>query len=199
MLRLLGRATSGNVQKVVFFLNQEGIEYEREDYGRQFGNTGGDYLKMNPNGKVPTLVDDDLVVWESNTILRYLATRHDSDLYPSDAAARTHVERWMDWLLASLNFHYVTVFKGAKQSEEERDSGYAASAKEVSTQLGLLDQHLSGKKWLAGDALSLAECSLGPVVHRCLGFDIDRPGYAHLEDWQKRLLDNPAFASAVNP
>lgn len=199
MLRLLGRATSGNVQKVVFFLNHEGIEFEREDYGRQFGNTGGDYLKMNPNGKVPTLVDGDLVVWESNTILRYLAATHNSKLYPTDVAMRTQIERWMDWLLASVNFHYVAVFKAAKLSEDERDSGYAASAKELVTQLGLLDQHLSGNEWLAGEAFSLAECSLGPVIHRCLGFDIGRPAYASLENWHQRLLDLPAFSGAVNP
>src|SRR3954466_3111102 len=75
MLRVLGRATSGNVQKVLFFLEETGTPYNREDYGRQFNNTGGDYLKLNPNGKVPTLVDGDTVIWESNTILRYLATK----------------------------------------------------------------------------------------------------------------------------
>src|SRR3569833_896951 len=76
MLRVLGRATSGNVQKVLFFLEETGTPYSREDYGRQFNNTGGDYLKLNPNGKVPTNDEDDLVVWESHTIVRYLASKH---------------------------------------------------------------------------------------------------------------------------
>ena len=78
MLRLLGRKTSGNVQKVVFLLEELGLAYEREDYGRQFGNTGGAYLRLNPNAKVPTLVDGELVIWESNTILRYLSATADS-------------------------------------------------------------------------------------------------------------------------
>ena len=77
MLRLLGRNTSGNVQKVIFLLEELGLPYTREDYGRQFNNTqDAAYLKLNPNGKVPTLVDGDVVIWESNTILRYLATKN---------------------------------------------------------------------------------------------------------------------------
>src|SRR3989337_2242200 len=101
MLRLLGRNTSGNVQKVIFLLEELGTPYTREDYGRQFNNTQDPaYLKLNPNGKVPTLVDGDVVVWESNTILRYLCNKQKNDaLYPSDLAVRSEVERWMDWLL----------------------------------------------------------------------------------------------------
>src|SRR5919109_1889390 len=100
MLRVLGRKTSGNVQKVIWLLEEMKQPYQREDYGRQFGNTAdAAYLKLNPNGKVPTLVDGDVVVWESNTILRYLAGKAKSPLYPADAAKRTQVERWMDWQL----------------------------------------------------------------------------------------------------
>ena len=77
MIRLLGRQTSGNVQKVIFCLEELGVPYIREDYGRQFGNTLTDeYRKLNPNAKVPTLIDGDLVIWESHTILRYLAAVH---------------------------------------------------------------------------------------------------------------------------
>ena len=95
MLRVLGRATSGNVQKVLFFLEQTGTPYNREDYGRQFNNTGGDYLKLNPNGKVPTVQVDGLTIWESNTILRYLAGKA-GRFSPADAGKRTEIERWME-------------------------------------------------------------------------------------------------------
>ena len=94
-MKLLGRKTSGNVQKVLFLLEELKLPYEREDYGRQFNNTQTpDYLRLNPNAKVPTLVDGKLVIWESNTILRYLAAKANSSLLPADPAARTHVERW---------------------------------------------------------------------------------------------------------
>src|SRR4026209_553114 len=104
MLRPLGRDTSGNVQKVIFLLEELGTPYTREDYGRQFNNTqDAAYLKLNSNGKVPTLVDGDTVIWESNTILRYLATKHKkATLHQGRLAARTEVERWMDWVLAAV-------------------------------------------------------------------------------------------------
>ena len=121
MLKLLGRKTSGNVQKVLFYLEETGTPYEREDYGRQFNNTQTpEYLKLNPNAKVPTLIDGDLAIWESNTILRYLATKAGSPLYPTDAAARTHVERWMDWQLGNLNSPYLFMFRESKLAPEQR-------------------------------------------------------------------------------
>ena len=90
-MKLLGRKTSGNEQKVMFLFEELKMPYTREDYGRQFSNTQTEqYLRMNPNAKVPTLVDGDLVVWESNTILRYVAAKAKSPLYPADASQRTH-------------------------------------------------------------------------------------------------------------
>src|SRR6266481_4643755 len=102
MIRLLGRQTSGNVQKVIFCLEELGVPYKREDYGRQFGNTLTDaYRKLNPAAKVPTLIDGDLVIWESHTILRYLAAVHRPTLTGTTAAECTMVDRWMDWLLGA--------------------------------------------------------------------------------------------------
>src|SRR6516225_3216414 len=90
MIRLLGRQTSGNVQKVIFCLEELGLPYVREDYGRQFGNTLTEaYRKFNPTAKVPTLIDGDLVIWESHTILRYLAAVHGPTLTGASAAERT--------------------------------------------------------------------------------------------------------------
>ena len=92
-MKVLGRKTSGNVQKVLFLLEELKLPYEREDYGRQFNNTQtAEYLGLNPNAKVPTLVDGEVIIWESNTILRYLANKTKSPLYPSDSAKRTQVE-----------------------------------------------------------------------------------------------------------
>ena len=120
MIRLLGRSTSGNVQKVLFVLEEIGVKYTREDYGRQFNNTQTpEYKKLNPNAKVPTLIDGDTVIWESHTILRYLAALHKPALTGSTPAEKSYVERWMDWLLASLNTPYVAVFKDSKNEPAE--------------------------------------------------------------------------------
>jgi len=167
MIRLLGRATSGNVQKVLFLLEEMGLPYKREDYGRQFNNTGGDYLKLNPTGKVPTLIDGDTAIWESNTILRYLAAKNGSPLYPADPARRTEVERWMDWLLASLNTPYVAIFKEAKKAPNERGATWAADSKELLAQLQLLDAHLARQPYLAGKEMSIADIAFGPQALRC--------------------------------
>ncbi len=116
MIRLLGRHTSGNVQKVIFMLEELGLAYTREDYGRQFNNTNTDeYRKLNPTIKVPTLIDGDVVIWESNSILRYLAAKHKPTLTGATPAEKTYVERWMDWQLGALNTPYVAVFKDARK------------------------------------------------------------------------------------
>jgi glutathione S-transferase len=132
MIRILGRSTSGNVQKVLLFLEEVGLKYTREDYGRQFNNTNTEsYRKLNPNMKVPTLVDGDLVAWESHTILRYLAALHAPHLTGATPAERTHVERWMDWNLGALNTPYVAVFKDAKKPEAERAADFAAQSADL--------------------------------------------------------------------
>jgi glutathione S-transferase len=197
MIRLLGRKTSGNVQKVLFLLEELGERYEREDYGRQFNNTATpEYLKLNPNGKVPTIQVDGLTIWESNTILRYLATKF-GRFYPADAGKRTEVERWMDWLLASLNPLYLYMFKEAKKPAAERPSDFAAQEKEMAGLLAILDGALAGKTWLAGDEFTVADIAMGPIVKRCLGFAIALPELKSLKAWQARIDARPAFQKAT--
>jgi glutathione S-transferase len=198
MIRILGRATSGNVQKVLFLLEEIGLKYVREDYGRQFNNTNTDaYRKLNPNMKVPTLVDGDLVSWESNTILRYLAALHAPKLTGETPAEKTYVERWMDWMLAALNTPYVAVFKDAKKPDAERGADFAAQSADLVAQLKILDGHIAGKQWFALDRFTLAEVALAPVVKRCLEFPIERPEFADLTRWMRAIEARPAFAVAT--
>jgi glutathione S-transferase len=135
MLRVLGRATSGNVQKVVFLLEELGQPYAREDYGRQFNNTqDAAYLKLNPNGKVPTLIDGEVAIWESNTIMRYICNKYGGkSLYPADPFQRSLVERWMDWQLSAIYGPYVALFKEAKKPAAERAASWPQDAKPPDT------------------------------------------------------------------
>jgi glutathione S-transferase len=198
MIRVLGRQTSGNVQKVIFLLEEIGLKYVREDYGRQFNNTNTEeYRKLNPNMKVPTLIDGDLVIWESNTILRYLAATHKPALTGATPAEKTQVERWMDWTLASLNTPYVAVFKDAKKPAAERGADFAAQSGDLVAQLKILDGHLAGKSWFALNRLTIADMTLGPIVKRCLEFPIEKPAYVELSRWQKSIDARPAFAVAT--
>lgn len=198
MLCLLGRQTSGNVQKVIFMLEELGLQYVREDYGRQFNNTNTDaYRKLNPNMKVPTLIDGDLVVWESNTILRYFANTHKPAMIGGTPAEKTHVERWMDWLLASLNTPYVAVFKDAKKPAAERSADFVTQSADLVAQMKILDGHLAGKSWIALNRLTIADIALAPIVKRCLEFPIEKPPFAELSRWQKAIDARPAFAVAT--
>lgn len=198
MLRVLGRKTSGNVQKVIWLLEEMGEAYKREDYGRQFNNTqDAAYLALNPNGKVPTLVDGDTVVWESNTILRYLCNKRGSPLYPADAISRSQVERWMDWQLASLNGPYLAIFRDAKKPEAERAPSWAKDADDLGLQLKILDGALTAGGWLAGGAVTLADICLGPVIHRCLDFPVRLPALDRLKAWRGQVAARPAFQKAV--
>jgi glutathione S-transferase len=198
MLRVLGRKTSGNVQKVIWLLEEMGEAYKREDYGRQFNNTqDAAYLALNPNGKVPTLVDGDTTVWESNTILRYLCNKRSNPLYPADAAVRSQIERWMDWQLASLNNPYLAIFRDAKKPEAERGPSWAKDADELGQQLQILDGALTAGSWLAGGAITLADICLGPIIHRCLDFPIQLPALDRLKAWRSQVAARPAFQKAV--
>lgn len=198
MIKVLGRQTSGNVQKVLFGLEEAGLAYTREDYGRQFNNTQTpEYKALNPNGKVPTLIDGDTVIWESNTILRYLSDTHAKALTGATPAERTEVERWMDWLLASINPLYLTAFKDSKKPAEERVSDYDTQAKELVSLLALANSHLAGREYFALGRLTLADIALGPIVARCLAFPIDVPKLASLEAWMARIEARPAFQVAT--
>ena len=198
MIEVLGRKTSGNVQKVLFMLGEMGAEYERKDYGRQFGNTKTDeYLAMNPTAKVPTLTDGDTVIWESNTILRYLAATGAQDLTGSTPAQSTQVERWMDFLLAAINVGYMAAFKGSKLEASERPAGFGAQVGDLHAQMAILDGHVTGKQFFALDKLTIADIALAPIIGRCLNFPLDRPAMPGLESWHNAIAQRPAYLAAV--
>lgn len=198
MLKLLGRATSGNVQKVVMALEEILVPYTRLDYGRQFGNTNTDeYRALNPNAKVPTLLDGDLAIWESHTILRYLSAIYAPALHGNDPKERTFVERWMDWLLATLNGPYVAVFKDSRKPESERSFDFPMQVQEMNAALSILDGHLTDKEWIALDRFTLADIALAPIVARCLDFPVERPPFSGLTAWRQRVSSRSSFQVAT--
>jgi glutathione S-transferase len=198
MLKVLGRKTSGNVQKVLFFLEETGTPYEREDYGRQFGNTKTDvYLAMNPTAKVPTLVDGDTVIWESNTILRYLAAKHAPAMHGESPEEKAEVERWMDFLLAAINAGYLAGFKASKLDPAERPAGLDDQLADLHAQLAILEGHIAGKAHFALGRLTLADIALAPIVGRCLNFPYERPAMPALEAWFDGISGRAAFQAAT--
>ena len=158
MRRVLGRANSSNVMKVLCLLDHLGLPYEREDYGGAFGRTqDADYLAMNPNAVVPTLVEDGFVLWESNVILRYLAAAHamGTPFWPEALRARAEIEKWMDWQQTTLGAPMTVVFWGlVRTAPEARDWGaIRAAAGKLGRIYGILEEVLGGRRSWPGRIL----------------------------------------------
>jgi len=199
VIKLLGRKTSGNVQKVLFLLEELGVPYERIDYGRQFNNTQDEaYLRLNPNAKVPTLIDGDVVVWESNSILRYLAGTNDNRFHPGDWAERSKAERWMDWQLASLDPAFLAIFREMRNPPEQRSNQFDTYVETLGQTLAIMDRGLGGNRWLAGNEMTISDICLGPVVQRCLAFEITLPALSNVRRWHSAVAERPAFRKAIS-
>ena len=201
MLKIWGRATSSNVQKVLWCCAELDIEFERVDVGGPFGgNRDREYLAMNPNGLIPTVKDGDLVMWESNTICRYLATtRNGEHLYPRDPAARTHVERWMDWQLAVIGPPMGQLLFGlVRSTPETRDPAAIEGARRrAAAAWTIIDDEVKDRPYLAGDHLSLAEIVLGTQIYRWFAFPIERPELPNLRAWYDRMRQRPGFKAHI--
>jgi glutathione S-transferase len=197
MLKIWGRANSSNVMKVLWLCDELGIAYEREDAGGAFGRTREPfYLAMNPNARVPTIEEPDgYSLWESHSILRYLvASRAPGHaLHPTDPRARADVERWMDWLLATLNPPMTTLFwTFVRTPEDQRDLPAAARARdEAEGHWGVLARQLEGRDYVAG-GFSLADVCLGPFLHRWFELPVARPAMPALEGYRARLHERHA-------
>ena len=133
MLKIWGRTNSINVQKVLWCAGELGLEFERIDFGGEFGGTDPpEYRAMNPMGLIPTIDDDGVILWESHSCVRYLAAKNDpGGLWPDDVSVRAEAEKWMDWILASVNQPMGLVFRGLiRTPEAERDMAVIGAAKE---------------------------------------------------------------------
>jgi glutathione S-transferase len=201
MLTLWGRTNSINVQKVLWTLAEVAAPFELVNAGRAFGVVDTpQYLAMNPNGKVPTLRDGELVLWESNAIVRYLCARYgDATLYPADIAVRADGERWMDWCVSTVTPVMTPLFFGLiRTPPEQRDQiEINAAAIAMNELAGMVDAALDGRDYLGGSAFSMADIPLGCYIYRWSALPIARSRYANLEAWQARLAERDAFRRHV--
>lgn len=201
MITLYGRRNSANVQKVLWALNELGLEYGRVDVGGSFGQTTtAEYKAMNPNSKVPVLKDGDLVLFESNTIVRYLAARYgQNSLWPSGPGVRATMEKWMDWQLSTLDPVLGPTFMATiKTPPIERDAVLIATrAKALIAAFDELNTVMAKQPYLSGENFGLADIVLGTMLNRYHALPIDRPAQPHLDAWFDRLEQRPAFRRHV--
>jgi len=201
MLKILGRRDSSNVQKVVWCCSELGLAFEREDIGGKFGkNKEQPYLAVNPNGLVPTLQDGDFILWESNSIVRYLVDKYGpGDLVPDTAEGRAIANRWMDWQLTLLGPTLVPVFMALiRTPEDKRDP----AAIEKSVEAGnirweIVERYLEGRDYLVGDSFTMGDIPIGIWAYRWFNLPIQRSSLPRVERWYGRLCERPAFREHV--
>jgi len=202
MLKIWGRTNSVNVKKALWAAEELGLKYERIDAGMQFGLTRTpEYRRMNPNSLVPTIEDDGFVLWESHTIVRYLAAKHAAGtLWPTDPRVRADAERWMDWAFTLQNAMRDVFWGLIRTPLEKRDAkAIEAGAKRSAELLGsVLEPALAGKDYLTGMSFTMGEIPLGCEVQRWMRVPIERPRLPNVEAWFERLRARPAFLKIVD-
>jgi glutathione S-transferase len=202
MLKIWGRTNSVNVKKVLWAAEELGLQYERIDAGLHFGvNKTPEYLKMNPTGLVPTIDDDGFVLWESHSIVRYLAAKHGAGkLWPTDLRRRAEAERWMDWTYTFQRELQRPLFWAlVRTPPEKRDPDAIEAARKACAELlKIPERYLAERGFLAGDELSIGDIPLGCHVQIWMRLPIERPAQPHLSAWFERLCARPAYRKIVD-
>jgi glutathione S-transferase len=201
MLKIWGRATSINVQKVMWAIGELKLPHERVDVGGPFGkNRETPNLAMNPNGLVPTLEEDDFILWESNAIVRYLAAKYGAGtLEPADLRERASASRWMDWQLSVTAPAIHGLFWGLiRTPPEKRDHAHINESREkTAAALTILDAQLGKTAFVAGDTLSYGDIPTALTVFRFFKLVPERTGFDNIERWYKGIEQRPAFQQHV--
>ncbi len=160
-----------------------------------------DFLAVNPNGKVPALLDGDTRLWESNAIMCYLADRMGSDLWPKDAR-QIEIISWFCWEAAHFSRHAGTLgfenYIKPRFGLGEPDAAAIEEAKSYFRQFAaVLDAHLSGRDYLVGDALSLADFAVAAPLPFAEAAQLPLDGFPEIERWYATIEALPAWRDPV--
>ena len=202
MLKIWGRKNSSNVRKVLWCAQELGLDYQSVDAGGAFGVVNDpEYRALNPNGLVPMIEDDGLVLWESNAIVRYLGARYapGSAWYPQDPLERAKADKWMDWTTSSLATPFRPLFWGILRTPAEQQDWVAINAahKTCAQLLSIADQALAEQPFLSGQEPGMGDVPLGCFAYAWFEMPIERPDMRHLRAWYERLRERPAYQAAV--
>lgn len=201
MLKIYGRINSINVMKVLWACAELGVAYDRKDVGGQFGgNRDAWYLSMNPNAVIPTIDDDGFVLWESNAIVRYLASLHGAgSLWPTDARARASADRWMDWQQTVFQPAVVPGFwQLIRTPADQRDAQVIEVSRQKSNDAArILEAALSQSDYVAGATFTMGDIPVGAMVHRWLSLAYERPATPNIMRYYERLSARPAYRTHI--
>ena len=200
-LKIWGRVNSVNVRKVVWAAEELGLAYAHENAGGSFGVVdGAQYRALNPNGRIPVLEDGEVVLWESNAIVRYLARRYGQAGFAAAGEARwAAADKWMDWASISFGTPYRNLFWNMVRTapEDRKESEIREGIDHCTGLMGVADAALAKAPYLSGDALGIGDIPLGCIAYGWFEMPIKRPSLPHLEDWYRRLQARPAFRKGV--
>jgi glutathione S-transferase len=195
MLKIWGRASSTNVQKVLWICEELSITYERIDIGGPFGGLDAPaYRAKNPNGLIPCIEDGDFVLWESHAILRYLAAGDPARrLLPSGRRECAGVDQWMDWQMVTLGLSLRDLFMFVSGRVRAEPDTISAARQRVANALSIIDGHLATSRYVGGERFTIADIPIGISVHRWLSLPIERPHLAALERWYETVAQRATF------
>lgn len=201
MLKVWGRRNSINVQKVMWAVGELGLEHEHIDAGGSFGKLDTEeFERLNPNRRIPVIEDDGAVVWESHAIVRYLAAKYGAgSLWAEEPAARAQADMWMDWVANDLQPAFIGLFWNLYRTPEPQRNwnvirqGIARSA----ILFRLLDRHLEGRRFIAGDSFTMGDIPAGAQLYRYYELEIDRPDLPNVEAWYMRLQERESYRTHV--
>lgn len=201
MIKIWGRGTSSNVQKVVWLAAEMGIDVERENVGGKFGGLDTpEYGAMNPNRLVPTLQDGDFTLWDSHAVMRYLLNNYESGaLWPEDGRQRAHADQWIEWNVSTLWVVVRLVFLGLTRTppEELDEQALAANIKRSGELFQILEAQLAGRDYVIGNDFTAGDIPVGVSCYRYMALDIERPKMPNLEGWYERLQEREAYRRLV--
>lgn len=201
MLTILGRVTSINVRKALWALEEASLPHAREDWGLPLRDPKvPEFLALNPNGQVPVLIEGDFVLWESNAILIYLAERS-GQLLPSAIEARAHALQWLGWQAAELNppWGYAVNALIRKTPGYDDPALVADSMAKWGAKMDILEAHLAGRDFVAGDAFTIADIALGLSVHRWMSIPAEKKPLSAVSEYYQRLKGRKAGAKWMGP
>lgn len=198
MLTIWGRLNSHNVKKVAWLADELAIPYVRHDVGGAFG-TSEAYRALNPNALIPTIEDGDVVLWESNAILRYLAARYgNAELWPADPARRAAGDKWMDWQFSYADAQRDAFVNLVRRAAANCDAdAVVKSAQRCAGMMAIVEAALTQTPWLSGQSFGVGDIPMGVYAHTWFTLPIERPRLPHVQAWYTSLNSRPGYASQV--
>lgn len=200
--RLWGRASSVNVQKAIWALEELALPYEPIEAGGAHGIVGeARYRAMNPNGLVPTLEEDGFVLWESNAILRYLANAHAGVLaLPDNPREHALIDQWLDWQATAFTPAMRDAFlQLVRVAPEKRNAAMIEASQAAGERCAeTLDRHLANTPYVAGESFSIADIAVGCAAHRWLILPFEKAERPHIVAWRDRLAQRSASSSVLS-